>query len=1021
MHVVRTQSRGLLVAMIGWLLVACGDGGVVNPGTDIQVPDASEDIQSVPDMAASDVASLDTAEEDTMPEGACEPGTGCFGEICEAAEDCLSGVCTMHMGEKVCSKTCDAMCPLGWACTLVGSGGDGQYVCLSQFSHLCLPCSDAGTCSGDTPNACVKYGDGMSFCGGTCDLETPCPSGYSCQEVESTTGAKNYQCVSTAGVCACSNLAIDSGLASPCRVTNDLGTCEGARICEESGLSECTAVEATPEVCNGIDDDCDGMIDEDTCDDGNDCTEDACGGDAGCQHTPLEGGECLDGDSCTMGDHCESGVCVGTPIDCDDGNLCTKDSCDGIGGCTNDPIAMVCDDGDACTAGDICSDGVCKGTVTLSCDDGNPCTDDSCGDTGCVFSPNAEACDDGNACTSADTCSGGQCSGNAIACDDGNLCTTDSCDMVSGCVYEANSQPCDDGDICTLSDICADGACAAGLKILTCDDGNSCTDDGCQADLGCIFTPNNDACDDNNSCTTDDVCTAGNCTGLGSLACDDGNPCTVDSCETDGGCSHTIAAGACDDGDACTLNDACINGSCTSGTPVTCDDGNPCTQEVCDGGDCVFTPTEGDCDDSNSCTVESVCSNGACVGTKALDCDDGQVCTTDGCDPSTGCINVNNQNPCSDGTVCTVGDTCAEGACVAGQAALACDDGNLCTDDGCDPDLGCTHTYNEADCDDGNACTTGDICANGWCTAPDTLDCNDGELCTDDACDPATGCVYANNTVVCDDADACTTGEACSDGACVGGLSVSCSDDNPCTDDSCDAVAGCLSTPNNAPCNDGVGCTEDDVCSEGVCAGVACEDKGLICDNSQCVAVICGDGVCDVANGENFGECPQDCMPAVWLESDEVRFFPIKYPHSTYKQSLAVQVCKDAGLRLWRDESGPSDSPDWVYDITGAHNLGGHDIGYKVDAATKNEQQHHTGEWKLFGAEWAESMKSVTGASNGQDVYILNKQAHGGDFEDTASWTRVTPQAASVTYQEGHYSNTAGGMTYALVLCAERK
>ena len=34
--------------------------------------------------------------------------------------------------------------------------------------------------------------------------------------------------------------------------------------------------------------------------------------------------------------------------------------------------------------------------------------------------------------------------------------------------------------------------------------------------------------------------------------------------------------------------------------------------------------------------------------------------------------------------------------------------------------------------------------------------CNDGNVCTDDACDPVTGCSYTPNTAACDDGNACT-------------------------------------------------------------------------------------------------------------------------------------------------------------------------------------------------------------------------------------------------------------------------
>ena len=202
--------RTLAVLLSVGLLVACGDSGLVQSVNDASVEDSVADTSTPadtaePDVASPDMASPDTTEEDAGVPSTCEPGDGCFGESCADADDCLSGICTLHLGDKVCSKTCDEACPEGFSCTLVGSGGDGQYVCLSKYSHLCLPCETSEGCAGDVPNACVKYADGTRFCGGACDLENPCPSGYACQEVETADGANSYQCVNTAGVCPCSN------------------------------------------------------------------------------------------------------------------------------------------------------------------------------------------------------------------------------------------------------------------------------------------------------------------------------------------------------------------------------------------------------------------------------------------------------------------------------------------------------------------------------------------------------------------------------------------------------------------------------------------------------------------------------------------------------------------------------------------------------------------------------------------------------------------------------------------------
>lgn len=64
--------------------------------------------------------------------------------------------------------------------------------------------------------------------------------------------------------------------------------------------------------------------------------------------------------------------------------------------------------------------------------------------------------------------------------------------------------------------------------------------------------------------------------------------------------------------------------------------------------------------------------------------------------------------------------------------------------------------------------------------------CDDGDPCTDDACNNGT-CSNPHNTAPCDDGDGCTEGDACSAGACMGAAK-SCDDTNDCTDDKC--VAG---------------------------------------------------------------------------------------------------------------------------------------------------------------------------------------------------------------------------------------
>ncbi|MEE8217710.1 MAG: hypothetical protein V3S03_01945, partial [Vicinamibacteria bacterium] len=113
------------------------------------------------------------------------------------------------------------------------------------------------------------------------------------------------------------------------------------------------------------------------------------------------------------------------------------------------------------------------------------------------------------------------------------------------------------------------------------------------------------------------------------------------------------------------------------------------------------------------------------------------------------------------------------GACTTAEN---CDDGNVCTDDSCGPGGVCVNTNNTASCDDLDACNGAETCSGGVCVGGAAPSCDDGNVCTDDSCSPATGCVNTDNTASCDDGSACTTADSCAAGACVGGAPPNCDD-----------------------------------------------------------------------------------------------------------------------------------------------------------------------------------------------------------------------------------------------------
>ncbi len=221
--------------------------------------------------------------------------------------------------------------------------------------------------------------------------------------------------------------------------------------------------------------------------------------------------------------------------DCNDGLLCTADTCVN-GWCTHPNDPGPCDDGNACTTNDTCTGGSCVGGPPPPCDDGDACTANNC-----------------NPAT-------GQCYNPTLVCNDDNTCTDDGCSPAIGCVFRANdTNACTDNSRCTAGDICQNGICV-GLNPTVCaTDGNLCTAEICDPATGvCESFDNSAACNDGNLCTADSCSPATGCAHTDTApACNDGNPCTDDGCNPATGCVNAGNTSSCDDGNACTAGDAC--------------------------------------------------------------------------------------------------------------------------------------------------------------------------------------------------------------------------------------------------------------------------------------------------------------------------------------------------------------------------------------------------------------------------------------------------------------------------------
>lgn len=284
--------------------------------------------------------------------------------------------------------------------------------------------------------------------------------------------------------------------------------------------------------------------------DNNVCTTDTCNPATGTTtYTPVASGTaCSDGNACNGAETCDgSGTCqAGTPPELDDGNPCTEDACTPEGGVTHTPVTAgtSCSDDDVCNGEEVCdAAGACQAGAPLEIDDENPCTLDTCTPEGGVaHEPLLEGtpCSDGDACNGEETCdAAAECQeGTPPTIDDGNPCTIDSCDAETGVrhVPAAAGTSCDDGLLCNGSEACdGEGTCRVAVPLVI-DDGNPCTLDACSEVTGAVHTPLQAgmACEDDNVCNGTEVCD-----GVG--ACVAGTPLNVVSDE-----NPCVASVTCD-------------------------------------------------------------------------------------------------------------------------------------------------------------------------------------------------------------------------------------------------------------------------------------------------------------------------------------------------------------------------------------------------------------------------------------------------------------------------------------------
>jgi hypothetical protein len=475
---------------------------------------------------------------------------------------------------------------------------------------------------------------------------------------------------------------------------------------------------------------------------------------------------------CNPDNRCEEGMledCCTSNLHCKDFNPCTVSTCNNDTNTCSSPVYL-----DGCCAADS------------ECVDDNPCNFDRCIGGICRYSPNVIP----NCCTGPDHC------------DDSDACTIDACNTVVGECLTPEAVVLPAGQSCCNT-------------VTDCDDGTAATNDFCEDNI-CSNPPAENFCLVTADCPpATDACKTIACNPVLNLCeyyekpacCDEDLDCPAPE-------SNPCLIGTCDTGsNQCAYAD---NPSCCMGDDADCDDGEPCTKDVCIGNTCHFPDIE-------VCCFE------------AADCSDGSPCTADACIDNE-CKNQALQACCNAGppgdplVQMQCGDlpegspTCGTWECTSSGTCEVHDPGNCCS--------------NDFDCNDSSSCTA-DICAEdntcrnlptsgpGCCTVHS--DCDPSEFCGID------GTCHDKKP----DEEDCDGDVQCQSDQCLAGNSGTCSTDDVATLGTLDfagvalgCIENCLSQSDVSTCT--IGCIE-------AAAGVSLSCATCLQDVAPLVAENCSD------------------------------------------------------------------------------------------------------------------------------------------------------------------------------------
>ena len=380
-------------------------------------------------------------------------------------------------------------------------------------------------------------------------------------------------------------------------------------------------------------------------------------------------------------------------------------------------------------------------------------------------------------------------------CDDGTPCTQDGCSPDGFCQY----QPVD----ATASLVqepfdCQDLRCVDGYEQVVANDEdkptNPCVDAACDnGELSQTTKPDGTVCDMGQGTGS---CQGGECVvecGDDPTVCDDENPCTVDSC--DQATKLCVHEDLDNEPTANQVTGDCSLEICQGGQLQQVaddndlpDDGNPCTEDLCNGGAPEHPPLP----------VDTPCGNDAV------------------CDDAGNCVGCNDPTDCDGQDTDCRWRTCENEICGVAYAPPTTVVQTLgpCQELRCDG-LGNTETVNLTNgtpCDDNTYCNGADTCIGGNCShAGDPCPGPDNDTDCSESCDEGNGNCLGHDLA----GSPCSLGKGSCDGA---GFCIECGVDPPPTGD-----------PNNCPSVCTGGCTMLGICTINCLTKQQCKDDNITC------------------------------------------------------------------------------------------------------------------------------------------------------------------------------------------------